>query len=200
MRIEFVLVAFAYLVGSLPTAYLLVRLMTGDDVRRKGSGNVGGTNALRTAGWKAGVAVTVIDIAKGALPVWLMTRFNPESEWVAAAMLAAVLGHCYPVWLKFRGGKGVATGFGAFLVIAPWSALAALALWFVVLVISRWVALASMIASACFPLLLKLIASPDVVTLVAVSAAAVLIIFRHSSNIRKMLSGEEVKIGDDAWR
>lgn len=200
MRIEFVLVAFAYLVGSLPTAYLLVRLMTGEDVRRKGSGNVGGTNALRTAGWKAGVAVTVIDIAKGALPVWLMTRFNPESEWVAAAMLAAVLGHCYPVWLKFRGGKGVATGFGAFVVIAPLSALAALALWFVVLVISRWVALASMIASACFPLLLKLIASPDVVTLVAVSAAAVLIIFRHSSNIRKMLSGEEVKIGDDAWR
>lgn len=200
MRIEFVLVAFAYLVGSLPTAYLLVRLMTGEDVRRKGSGNVGGTNALRTAGWKAGVAVTIIDIAKGALPVWLMTRFNPESEWVAAAMLAAVLGHCYPVWLKFRGGKGVATGFGAFVVIAPLSALAALALWFVVLVISRWVALASMIASACFPLLLKLIASPDVVTLVAVSAAAVLIIFRHSSNIRKMLSGEEVKIGDDAWR
>jgi len=200
VRIEFVLVAFAYLVGSLPTAYLLVRLMTGEDVRRKGSGNVGGTNALRTAGWKAGVAVTVIDIAKGALPVWLMTRFNPESEWVAAAMLAAVLGHCYPVWLKFRGGKGVATGFGAFVVIAPLSALAALALWFVVLVISRWVALASMIASACFPLLLKLIASPDVVTLVAVSAAAVLIIFRHSSNIRKMLSGEEVKIGDDAWR
>jgi len=200
VRIEFVLVAFAYLVGSLPTAYLLVRLMTGEDVRRKGSGNVGGTNALRTAGWKAGVAVTIIDIAKGALPVWLMTRFNPESEWVAAAMLAAVLGHCYPVWLKFRGGKGVATGFGAFVVIAPLSALAALALWFVVLVISRWVALASMIASACFPLLLKLIASPDVVTLVAVSAAAVLIIFRHSSNIRKMLSGEEVKIGDDAWR
>ncbi len=200
MRIELFLVVFGYLVGSLPTAYLLVRLMTGDDVRRKGSGNVGGTNALRTAGWKAGVAVTLIDVAKGALPVWLMTRFNPESGWVAAAMLAAVLGHCYPVWLKFRGGKGVATGFGAFLVIAPLSALAVLPLWFVVLAISRWVALASMVASACFPLVLKLIDSPDVVTLVAVSAAAVLIIFRHSSNIRKMLSGEEVKVGDDAWR
>jgi glycerol-3-phosphate acyltransferase PlsY len=190
----------AYLVGSLPTAYLLVRLMTGEDVRRKGSGNVGGTNALRTAGWKAGVAVTLIDIAKGALPVWLMTRFNPESVWVAAAMLAAVLGHCYPVWLKFRGGKGVATGLGAFLVIAPLSALAVLPLWFIVLAISRLVALASMVASASFPLVLKLIDSPDVVTLVAVSAAAVLIIFRHSSNIRNMLSGEEVKVGDDSWR
>ena len=199
VRIELVLVVFAYLVGSLPTALLVVRLMTGDDVRRKGSGNVGATNALRTAGWKVGVAVTVIDVAKGALPVWLM-RFNPESGWVAAAMLAVVVGHCYPVWLKFRGGKGVATGFGAFLVIAPFSALAALAVWFVVLVISRWVALASMVASAVFPLVLKLIDQPDMVTLVSVSAAAVLIIFRHSSNIRKMLAGEEVKIGDDSWR
>jgi len=200
MRFELLLVAFAYLMGSLPTAYLLVRLMTGDDVRRTGSGNVGGTNALRIAGWKVGVAVTLIDVVKGALPVWLMMRFNPESGWFAAAMLTAVLGHCYPVWLKFRGGKGVATGFGAFLVIEPLSAAAVLVLWCVVLVISRWVALASMTASAAFPLLLKLIDSPDIVTLVTVSAASVLIIFRHSSNIRKMLSGEEVKIGDDAWR
>jgi len=200
MRFELLLVAFAYLMGSLPTAYLLVRLMTGDDVRRTGSGNVGGTNALRIAGWKVGVAVTLIDVVKGALPVWLMMRFNPESGWFAAAMLTAVLGHCYPVWLKFRGGKGVATGFGAFLVIEPLSAAAVLVLWCVVLVISRWVALASMTASAAFPLLLKLIDTPAIVTLVTVTAASVLIIFRHSSNIRKMLSGEEVKIGDDAWR
>ena len=199
MRIELVLVLIAYLLGSLPTALLLVRLMTGEDVRRKGSGNVGGTNA-RAAGWKAGVAVTVIDVAKGALAVWLMRSYNPESGWVAAAMLAAVVGHCYPVWLKFRGGKGVAAGFGAFLVIAPLSALAALAVWFVVLVISRWVAMASMVASAVFPLALKLIDTPDMVTLISVSAAAVLIIFRHSSNIRKMLAGEEDKVGDDSWR
>lgn len=200
MKVELVLVLLAYLLGSLPTALLVVRLMTGEDVRRKGSGNIGGTNALRAAGWKAGVAVTLIDVGKGALSVWLMQRFNPESGWVAAAMLAAVIGHCYPVWLKFRGGKGVAAGFGAFLVLAPLSALAALVVWFVVLVLSRWVALASMVASAVFPLALKLIDSPDMTTLIAVSAAAVLIIFRHSSNIRKMLSGEEVKVGDDSWR
>jgi glycerol-3-phosphate acyltransferase PlsY len=115
-------------------------------------------------------------------------------------MLAAVLGHCYPVWLKFKGGKGVATCFGAFLVIAPLSALAALGLWILVLVISRWVALASMVASASFPLILKLIDSPDLVTLVSVSAAAVIIILRHSSNIRGILSGTEAKIGDDSWR
>ena len=200
MKVELVLVLLAYLLGSLPTALLVVRLMTGEDVRRKGSGNVGGTNALRAAGWKAGVAVTVIDVAKGALAVWLMQRYNPESSWVAAAMLAVVVGHCYPVWLKFRGGKGVAAGFGAFLVIEPLSALAILGVWFLVLVISRWVALASMVASAVFPLALKLIDEPDMVTLISVSAAAVLIIFRHSSNIRKMLTGEEIKIGDDSWR
>jgi glycerol-3-phosphate acyltransferase PlsY len=200
VKVELVLVLIAYLLGSLPTALLLVRVMTGEDVRRKGSGNVGATNALRAAGWKAGVAVTLIDVAKGALAVWLMRRVNPESGWVAAAMLAVVIGHCYPVWLKFRGGKGVAAGFGAFLVIAPLSALAALVVWILVLVISRWVALASTVASAVFPLALKLIDSPDMVTLISVSAAAVLIIFRHSSNIRKMLSGEEVRVGDDAWR
>lgn len=200
MKTELVLVFVAYLLGSLPTALVLVRSMTGEDVRRTGSGNVGATNALRAAGWKAGAAVTVIDVAKGALAVWLMRRINPESGWVAAAMLAVVIGHCYPVWLKFRGGKGVAAGFGAFLVIAPLSALAALGVWILVLVISRWVSLASMIASAVFPLALKLIDSPDMVTLISVSAAAVLIILRHSSNIRKMLSGEEVKVGDDAWR
>ena len=200
MRFEIALVAFAYVLGSLPTAYLLVRLMTGKDVRATGSGNVGATNALRTAGWKVGVAVTAIDVMKGALPVWLMTRFNPESGWVAAAMFAAVLGHCYPVWLKFKGGKGVATCFGAFLVIAPLSALAALVLWVVVLVVSRWVALASMVASASFPLILKLIDRPDMVTLVSVSAAAVIIILRHSSNIRGILTGTEVKTSDDSWR
>jgi glycerol-3-phosphate acyltransferase PlsY len=197
---ELILVLVAYLLGSLPTALLLVRLMTGEDIRRKGSGNVGATNALRAAGWKAGVAVTLIDIGKGALSIFLMQRYNPESGWVAAAMLAVVIGHCYPVWLKFRGGKGVAAGFGAFVVIAPLSAVAALVVWVLVLVISRWVALASMVASAVFPLALKLIDKPDLVTLVSVSAAAVLIIFRHSSNIRKMLSGEEVKVGDDSWR
>ncbi len=200
MKFEVALVVFAYFLGSMPTAYLLVRLMTGKDVRATGSGNVGATNALRTAGWKVGAVVTVIDMLKGAIPVWLMYRFNPESGWVAAAMLAAVLGHCYPVWLKFKGGKGVATCFGAFLVIAPLSALAALGLWIVVLVISRWVALASMVASASFPLILKLIDRPDMVTLVSVSAAAVIIILRHSSNIRGILTGTEVKTSDDSWR
>lgn len=200
MSYEIALVLIAYLLGSVPTAYLLVRVAVGEDIRTRGSGNVGGTNALRTAGWRIGIAVTLIDVVKGVLAVWLMRLYNPESGWVAAAVLAAVLGHCYPVWLKFRGGKGVATGFGAFLVIAPLSALAALGLWFVVLAISRWVSLASMVASAAFPLLLKLIDRPDLGTLAAVSIAAVVIVLRHISNLRKIVAGEEVRIGRDFWR
>lgn len=197
---ELFLVLTAYLLGSLPTALLVVRMMTGKDVRRTGSGNVGGTNALRAAGWKAGIAVTLVDIGKGALSVGLMKWYNPESGWMAAAMLAVVVGHCYPMWLKFRGGKGVAAGFGAFLIIAPTSALAALVVWVLVLAISRWVSLASMVASATFPVALKVIDEPDLITLVSVSAAAVLIIIRHSSNIRNMLAGKEVRVGDDSWR
>ncbi len=200
MTVELILAVLAYFIGSLPTAYLLVRAAIGEDVRTKGSGNVGATNALRAAGWKVGAAVTLLDVGKGALAVWMMKIFNPESTWLAVAMLAAVVGHCYPVWLKFHGGKGVATGFGAFLVTAPVSALAALGVWIVVLVIWRWVSLASMVASACFPLLLKLIDRPDMVTLVAVSAVAVLIILRHGSNIRCLLAGEEVKVGGEFWR
>jgi glycerol-3-phosphate acyltransferase PlsY len=200
VSIELSLVILAYLLGAVPSAYLFVRAATGEDVRTKGTGNVGGTNALRAAGWKVGVAVTLFDVAKGALPVWLMKMYNPESVWLAATMLAAVLGHCYPVWLRFRGGKGVATGFGAFLVIAPMTALAAVVVWVGVLLIWRWVSLASMVASASFPALLKLIDAPDLVTLVTVSAVAVLIIIRHSSNIRSLLAGEEVKIGGDFWR
>ena len=200
MMIELVLVAFAYLVGSIPFAYIFVRYVTGRDVRREGSGNVGATNALRTAGWKVGVTVTVLDIAKGSLAVWAMMVFNPESAWLAASMLAVVAGHCFPPWLLFRGGKGVATGFGAFLVIAPLSALAALGVWIVMLAAFRWVSLASMTATASFPVLLSLIDSPDWITLVSVAAAAILIILRHHSNIRNLVTGKEQRLGPGFWR
>ena len=198
--IELLLVALAYFVGSIPFAYIFVRHVTGRDVRAEGSGNVGATNALRSAGWKVGVAVTVLDTAKGSLAVWLMLAFNPESAWLAGAMLAVVVGHCFPPWLLFRGGKGVATGFGAFLVIDPASALAAFGVWVVVLIASRWVSLASMIATASFPVLIQFIGTPDWVTLVSVAAAAILIIVRHHSNIRNLLTGAEPRLGPGFWR
>lgn len=198
--IELALVVFAYLVGSIPFAYIFVRYVTGRDVRNEGSGNVGATNALRSAGWKVGVSVTVLDIAKGSLAVWAMLLFNPESAWLAASMLAVVCGHCFPPWLLFQGGKGVATGFGAFLVIAPLSALAALGVWLVMLAAFRWVSLASMTATASFPVLLRIVDHPDWITLLSVAGAAILIILRHHSNIRNLIAGTEPRLGPGFWR
>lgn len=191
---ELVLVAGAYLLGSIPSALLVVWMFTGKDVRREGSGNVGAANATRVGGWGAGVVVTVMDVAKGAVPVWLMTILNPESGWIAATMLAAVLGHCYPAWLRFRGGKGVATAFGAFLVVSPVPTLISLAVWVVVLAVTRLVSLASLVATAVFPVLFALLDEPGWVLLAAVSAVAVLIIVRHSSNIRQLIDGTEPKL------
>ncbi len=198
--IEVLLVAFAYFVGSIPFAYIFVRYVTGRDVRKEGSGNVGATNALRSAGWKVGVSVTILDTAKGSLAVWAMMVFNPESAWLSASMLAVVAGHCFPPWLLFRGGKGVATGLGAFLVIAPLSALAAVGVWFVMLAAFRWVSLASMTATASFPVLIQIIDYPDWITLASVAAAAILIILRHHSNIRNLVTGHEQRLGPGFWR
>jgi len=192
---ELALVIAAYLAGSIPSALLVVWMFSGKDVRREGSGNVGAANATRVAGWGAGAVVTVMDVAKGAVPVWLMTVLNPESRWLAATMLAAVLGHCYPVWLRFRGGKGVATAFGAFFVLSPVPALIALGIWVVVLAVSRLVSLASLVASAAFPVLFALIDPPGWLLLAAVCAVAVLIIIRHQSNIRQLIDGTEPRIG-----
>lgn len=195
MSWELALVAAAYVLGSIPSALLVVWLMTGKDVRREGSGNVGATNAVRIGGIAAGILVTAMDVAKGALPVWAMSVLNPASVWLAAAMLAAVVGHCYPVWLRFAGGKGVATAFGAFVVLAPVPALAALGVWLVVLAVGRWVSLASLVGAAVFPLLVSILEQPGPVLLVGVSLAAVLIIVRHHSNIRQLIAGSEPRIG-----
>ena len=106
MTIELAVVVGAYLLGSIPFGYLVVRLLSGKDVRRAGSQNVGATNALRTAGWGAGLLVFVLDVGKGVVPVLLMGAINPATRWVGAAAVAAVIGHCYPVWLKFQRGQG----------------------------------------------------------------------------------------------
>ena len=195
MTWELALVVAAYLLGGLPSALLVVWMATGKDVRREGSGNVGAANATRVGGLGVGALVTVMDVAKAALPVWAMTVLNPASIWLAATMLAAVVGHCFPVWLRFRGGKGVAAAFGAFLVLAAWPTLAGLGVWLVVLVAWRWVSLASMAATASFPLLAVLIDRPNPVILGGMSVVAILIIARHGSNIRQLVNGTEPKIG-----
>lgn len=188
----------AYLLGSLPSALVLVWTATGKDVRLEGSGNIGATNALRTAGWRVGVAVTLIDIAKGAIPVALMRWIDPRPGWIAATLVAAVLGHCFPVWLDFKGGKGVATGLGVFLVVDPRAALWAVGVWLIVFVVSGWVSLASMVASATFPVVLSVVGDPDPAVLAAVIGVAVVIVIRHRSNIRLLLSGGEPRL--TPWR
>jgi glycerol-3-phosphate acyltransferase PlsY len=195
MMTEIIIVIGAYLFGALPTALIAVRFATGDDVRFVGSRNVGATNALRLAGWKIGLVVTVVDFAKGVIPVLVMSRVNPASRWLAAVMVAAVLGHCYSVWIGFGGGKGVATGFGAFVMIAPVPALAVFAVWLCILLLWRYAALSSTVAAAIFPALIYSIMHPPMVLLAAISVVCALIIVRHAGNIRNLVSGVEPKVG-----
>ncbi len=196
---EWIIVVGAYFLGSLPTALLLVRWVTGTDVRKTGSGNVGGTNAARAAGLKIGAVVTVVDVAKGAVPVLVMQWYDPAARWLAVTMLAAVIGHIYPVWLRFKGGKGVATGFGAFLVLAPGPAAAALALWIVIVAVGRYVALGSMIASAVFPVILFFMRHPPEPIIWAIVAVSALIVWKHRPNMENLVRGTEPRIGNEHW-
>lgn len=196
---EVMIVVGAYFLGSLPTALLVVKFVTGKDVRFSGSGNVGGTNAARAAGLRIGAVVTLVDMGKGALPVMVMQWYDPASRWLALAMLAAVVGHIFPVWLGFRAGKGVATAFGAFLVLAPGAAGAAFLVWLIVVGVGRFVALGSMIASACFPVLLYLLVRPPEPVMWAVVAVSALIVVKHRSNMENLVRGTEPRIGFEDW-
>lgn len=196
---EVMIVVGAYFLGSLPTALLVVKFVTGKDVRFTGSGNVGGTNAARAAGLRIGAVVTLVDMAKGALPVIVMHWYNPASRWLALTMLAAVVGHIFPIWLRFRGGKGVATGFGAFLMLAPGAAGAAFLVWLIVVGVGRYVALGSMIASACFPVLLYVLVHPPEPVMWAVVAVATLIVVKHRSNMKNLVRGTEPRVGFEDW-
>ncbi|HEV2485427.1 MAG TPA: glycerol-3-phosphate 1-O-acyltransferase PlsY, partial [Terracidiphilus sp.] len=154
----FSIVALAYLLGSVPTGFLLVKLFRHEDIRSVGSGNIGATNVLRSGGKGLGAATFILDALKGAAAValgaWLASTLLPSMPFrdaQAIAAVSAVLGHMFPVWLRFRGGKGVATGFGVFLVAAPLAALAAIGLFALVLLLSRYVSLASILGAGSFP-------------------------------------------------
>jgi glycerol-3-phosphate acyltransferase PlsY len=191
---EAMLVA-AYLLGSIPFAYIFVRAAGGGDVRRVGSGNVGATNAMRAAGWKWAVLVALLDVGKGVAAVALMRQLTANPAWAAAAGVMAVIGHCFPVWLSFQGGKGVATAAGAFGTIALAPIAAVGAVWFVLLAVTRIVSLSSVIAAASFPVLFYFMMRPPLhVALCAVAAVSV-IIWRHRSNMARLLRGDEPRLG-----
>jgi glycerol-3-phosphate acyltransferase PlsY len=187
--------AFSYLLGSIPFGYILVRIFQGQDVRKTGSGNIGATNVSRTSP-VLGVLTLVLDALKGLAAVALAHAQFPGQEMLAAtAALFAILGHMFPVWLKFRGGKGVATSLGAFVMLAPKAVLLVVGIFVVVVLAFRRVSLASIITVALFPIVAWLVDGngnpPPMFALMAL--ASVLIIAKHHENIRRLLAGTEIR-------
>jgi len=188
----------SYLLGSIPFGLILAKLFAGADIRRAGSGNIGATNVARVAGPLPGVLTLAFDAGKGWLAVWLAGRvMHEEAGVVVIAGFFALLGHCFPVWLRFRGGKGVATAAGIFGALCPEAMVAALILFAVVVWFWRYVSLGSLAAAAAIPLLVYLLwaphfAPPNIVTVGSLAIAA-LVIFQHRENIGRLARGEEPK-------
>jgi glycerol-3-phosphate acyltransferase PlsY len=187
-----VALAAAYLLGSIPFSYLVAR-RKGIDVRTVGSGNVGATNVMRSAGRAAGLAAFALDFLKGSLATWLALRLAGPTI-AAAAAVVAVLGHMYPVWLSFKGGKGVATGAGAFLPILPVAAVTGLLTFGVVAWLTRYASVGSIAGSTALPIVALLMRAPAASTIAAAIAAA-LIVWKHRENIRRIAAGSERRMG-----
>lgn len=185
-------ILIAYLVGGIPFGLILVRLMTGKDVRQSGSGNIGATNVLRTTGRMAGVLTLVLDIAKGIFAVWLADRLtHGDTLWTSFSALAVLVGHAFPVWLNFKGGKAVASFVGAFAYLTPVPLLAVIVIFVFLVVWTRYLSLGSIVAAGLFPLGCWIILHPEWPVLAAAAGGAVLVIARHRSNIERIRAGRE---------
>lgn len=205
MLLYFIVVIVAYLLGSIPFGLVLVRIFRKQDIRTQGSGNIGATNVIRSGGKGLGAATFLLDTAKGFIAVllaWQVALHTHQSQLqaqnlAAAAALCAIVGHIYTVWLGFKGGKGVATGFGVFLGIAPLSALVALLAFIVVFALSRYVSLASILAAIVFPLA-ALLRHHEPLTPFMIAVLILLpliVIAKHHANIRRLLAGTEYRFG-----
>lgn len=193
----------AYLLGSIPFGYLIVRAKEGGDVRESGSGGTGATNVTRRAGKSAGIITLLLDACKGALAIYLARKFlTPDfgmNWWVAAAAVLAVVGHIFPVWLGFRGGKGVATGVGVFLGLSPLAVACAALVFVLIVAATRYVSLGSIVATIAFPVCVCLLSAfvKPVEGLEQILAASIiggaLIIFMHRANIGRLMRGTENK-------
>jgi glycerol-3-phosphate acyltransferase PlsY len=188
----FLVLLAAYLVGAIPFGYLLVRMRSGQDVRSMGSGNIGATNVLRTTGRRAGLITLLLDMAKGWLAVWLADRYLDHSPlWMSLAAVAVILGHAFPVFLRFQGGKAVASFVGAFAYLTP-IPLAAITVLFVAIVwITRYLSLGSILCAGLFPFAVWLILHPPAPVLLASLFAGVFIIWRHTGNLQRLRAGNE---------
>jgi glycerol-3-phosphate acyltransferase PlsY len=182
----------AYLLGSIPFGYLLVRWKTGGDVRASGSGNIGATNVLRTTGRLAGVATLLLDIGKGYLAVWIAKQWTGESAlWMSLAALAVMAGHSYSVFLGFRGGKAVASFVGAFLCLTPFALGVETIVFVAVVAWTRYISLGSIIGAATFPLAVWILMQPPAAIWIAAMVASAFIIYKHRSNIERLRQGRE---------
>jgi len=182
----------AYVIGAIPFGFLLVKWTTGTDVRSSGSGNIGATNVLRTTGRAAGVATLLLDIGKGYLAVFLAERFTHANPfWMSAAALAVMAGHAYPVFLRFRGGKAVASFVGAFLRLTPVALLAVLVVFVVAVAWTRHISMGSIMGAAAFPVAVWLVSQPPWPVVAASILSGGFIIYRHSSNIQRLRAGTE---------
>jgi glycerol-3-phosphate acyltransferase PlsY len=185
-------VVLAFLIGGIPFGYVFVRARTGKDVRGLGSGNIGATNVLRTTGRGLAVGVLLLDMAKGFAAVWLAGRLTDASVlWMSVAAVAVMLGHCYPVFLKFHGGKAVACFIGAFLYLTPVALLAVLLLFVLVVAQTRYISLGSVLAATLFPLAVWMIERPAAPVLLASLLAGALIVYRHKANLKRIRAGTE---------
>ena len=186
----------AYFLGSIPFGFLIVRWQKGIDVRTTGSGSIGATNVMRNLGVLGFTATLILDAGKGLAAVLLAGKLaSYDPRWVAAAAVAAIVGHCFPVWLKFRGGKGVATAVGVYLALAPLQILIVLGLFAVVVGIWRYISLGSIIAAATFPALIYFMKQAPTPIVLGTAVAAVIIIVKHHANIRRLWNGTENRVG-----
>ncbi len=187
-------ILIGYLIGSVPFALILARRWDAVDLRRIGSGNLGAANVLRASGVWPGVLVAVLDVTKGAASVAVAARLSPNAAAPAAAGLAAIIGHIYPVWLRFRGGKGVATACGVFSVLTPLAVPPALTVFVLIVWATKYVSLGSVLASLALPPIAYASGSPAP-AVAAACAAATLIVFRHRSNLMRLRAGTERRLG-----
>jgi len=184
-----------YLIGSIPIGFLVARAAGGFDIRGKGSGNIGATNVLRTLGPVPAVLTLLGDVAKGYVAVRAAEVIGPEPVWGAAGAMLAIVGNCWPVFLRFKGGKGVATALGAFLALTPMATLLAMAVWIVLTAAFRYVSLASILACVGLAVAAWLFGYTPTYAVAAGCAAAV-IIWRHHENVKRLLLGTERRLGE----
>ncbi len=200
MLINISVVVFSYFLGAIPFGYILFKMKSGGDIRKYGSGNIGATNMLRTGGKTMGILTMILDLGKGSLALIVPKMMGIDAFWLSLCGVMVVIGHIYPVFLLFRGGKGVATAAGVFIVVAPLPFLLSFAVFVSLIALTRFVSLGSIFSSVLMPLFMYLFSFvrppfPAEILLMAV-CIAFFIVIRHSSNIKNLINGKEKKLGN----